>query len=54
MGDERVMALVRQLVENEIQPALLLESPELDAIIKMMMRPFIERCRSSFRIPASE
>jgi len=51
MGDERVMALVRQLIENEIQPALLLESPELDAIIKMMMRPFIERCRSSFKDP---
>lgn len=51
MGDERVMALVRQLIENEIQPALLLESPELDAVIKMMMRPFIERCRSSFKDP---
>ncbi|HWK50665.1 MAG TPA: hypothetical protein VNR40_12305, partial [Steroidobacter sp.] len=51
MGDERVMALVRQLIENEIQPALLLESPELEAIIKMMMRPFIERCRSSFKDP---
>ena len=51
MGDERVMALVRQLIENEIQPALLLESPGLEAIIKMMMRPFIERCRSSFKDP---
>lgn len=51
MGDERVMALVRQLIEHEIQPALLLESPELEAIIKMMMRPFIERCRSSFKDP---
>jgi mannitol-1-phosphate/altronate dehydrogenase len=53
MGDERVMALVRQLIEHEIQPALLLESPELDAIIKMMMRPFIERCRSSFKDPCN-
>nr|WP_298725743.1 HAD family hydrolase [uncultured Steroidobacter sp.] len=51
MGDERVMALVRQLIENEIRPALLLESPELEAIITMMMRPFIERCRSSFKDP---
>jgi len=51
MGDERVMALVRELIENEIQPALLLESPELEAVIKMMMRPFIERCRSSFKDP---
>ncbi|MDY6946440.1 MAG: HAD-IA family hydrolase [Pseudomonadota bacterium] len=51
MGDERVTALVRQLIENEIQPALLLESPELGAIIETMMRPFIERCRSSFKDP---
>ncbi|GFE87385.1 bifunctional mannitol-1-phosphate dehydrogenase/phosphatase [Steroidobacter agaridevorans] len=51
MGDERVMALVRQLIENEIEPALLLESPQLEAIIKMLMRPFIERCRSSFKDP---
>lgn len=51
MGDERVMALVRLLIEKEIQPALLLESPELEAIITMMMRPFIDRCRSSFKDP---
>jgi len=51
MGDERVMALVRQLIEKEIKPALLLESPELEAVITMMMRPFIERCRSSFKDP---
>lgn len=51
MGDERVMALVRQLIENEIQPALLLESPQLEAVITMMMRPFIERCRASFKDP---
>jgi HAD superfamily hydrolase (TIGR01509 family) len=51
MGDERVMALVRQLIEQEIQPALLLESPELEGVITMMMRPFIERCRSSFKDP---
>jgi len=51
MGDERVMALVRQLIEKEIQPALLREIPELEAVIAMLMRPFIERCRSSFKDP---
>lgn len=51
MGDARVMALVRQLIEKEIQPALLRESPELESVITMLMRPFIERCRSSFKDP---
>ncbi|HEY0939662.1 MAG TPA: HAD-IA family hydrolase [Steroidobacter sp.] len=51
MGDERVTALVQQLIENEIRPSLLLESPELEGVIRMMMRPFIERCRASFKDP---
>lgn len=51
MGDERVMALVEQLTESEIKPALLRESPELEGVITMLMRPFIERCRSSFKDP---
>lgn len=51
MGDPRVMALVRQLIEEEIQPALLSEIPDLEAAITTLMRPFIERCRSSFKDP---
>ncbi|MBM0108700.1 HAD-IA family hydrolase [Steroidobacter sp. S1-65] len=51
MGDERVVALVQQLIENEIKPALLRETPELEGVITMLMRPFIERCRSSFKDP---
>lgn len=51
MGDERVTALVRQLIEKEIQPALLRESPKLEGIITTLMRPFVERCRSSFKDP---
>jgi len=51
MGDARVMALVRQLIEKEIQPALLRESPKLEAVITTLMRPFVERCRSSFKDP---
>lgn len=51
MGDARVVALVRQLIDNEIKPALLCESPELEAVITTLMRPFIERCRSSFKDP---
>jgi HAD superfamily hydrolase (TIGR01509 family) len=51
MGDARVEALVRQLTEHEIRPALLCESPELEGIVTTLMRPFIERCRSSFKDP---
>lgn len=51
MGDARVEALVQQLIENEIQPALLRESPQLEGIIATLMRPFIERCRCSFKDP---
>ncbi|MGH8326940.1 MAG: bifunctional mannitol-1-phosphate dehydrogenase/phosphatase, partial [Steroidobacteraceae bacterium] len=51
MGDARVMALMRQVVDKEIQPALLREIPELAAIINAWMRPFIDRCRSSFKDP---
>lgn len=51
MGDERVEALVQQLIEQEIQPALLRESPELQGVITTLMKPFIERCRSSFKDP---
>ena len=51
MGDPRVMALVRQLIEREIQPALLSEIPGMEAVITTLMRPFIERCRSSFKDP---
>lgn len=49
MGDECVDALVKQLIEREIKPALLRESPELEGVIAMMMRPFLERCRASFK-----
>jgi HAD superfamily hydrolase (TIGR01509 family) len=51
MGDARVMALVRQLIEREIRPALLCESPKLESVIATLMRPFVERCRSSFKDP---
>jgi hypothetical protein len=51
MGDARVMALMRQVVDKEIQPALLREIPELQAIINAWMRPFIDRCRASFKDP---
>lgn len=51
MGDERVDTFVRQVIENEIKPALVRESPELGPIIKTLMRPFIDSCRRSFKDP---
>lgn len=51
MGDERVDTLVRQVIDKEIKPALVRESPELEPIIKTMMRPFIDSCRRSFKDP---
>ncbi len=51
MSDARVVALVRQVIDKEIKPALLRESPQLEAVIATMMRPFLERCRSSFKDP---
>lgn len=51
MGDERVDTLVKQVIEKEIKPALVRESPELELIIKTLMRPFIDSCRRSFKDP---
>jgi mannitol-1-phosphate/altronate dehydrogenase len=51
MGDARVVALVRQLIEKEIQPALLRESPELEGVMTTLMRLFVERCHASFKDP---
>jgi hypothetical protein len=51
MADPRVMALVQHVIEKEIRPALLRETPALEDVITTLMRPFIDRCRSSFKDP---
>ncbi|WP_211336843.1 bifunctional mannitol-1-phosphate dehydrogenase/phosphatase [Corticibacter populi] len=51
MGDERVATLVRRLVNQEIKPAIVRESPELAEHVNSFMNNFLQRCRSSFKDP---
>jgi HAD superfamily hydrolase (TIGR01509 family) len=49
MGDERVLCLVTQIMENEIKPILAHENPELSDYINDFIPAFIKRCRLSFK-----
>ncbi|MPS48773.1 bifunctional mannitol-1-phosphate dehydrogenase/phosphatase [Methylobacillus sp.] len=52
MGDERVVMLVKRLVNNEIKPAMLQENPALAEYINTsFVNSFIARCKASFKDP---
>lgn len=49
IGDRRVYILAKRIMENEIKPFLVNETPELKNYISGFIENFIKRCRSSFR-----
>src|SRR5690606_17807255 len=50
MGDERVVALVKRLINQEIKPAILRENPALsDYLNASFVNGFIKRCKASFK-----
>lgn len=49
MGDRRVQQLAVQVMEQEIKPMLLAESPELADYLNEFIPAFIKRCRLSFK-----
>ncbi|SNR69953.1 haloacid dehalogenase superfamily, subfamily IA, variant 3 with third motif having DD or ED [Methylobacillus rhizosphaerae] len=52
MGDERVVMLVKRLINQEIKPAMLQENPALAEYINAsFVNSFIARCKASFRDP---
>jgi len=51
MGDDRVEALVRRLIQDEIKPAMLKENPRLATHINAFVGSFIKRCKASFKDP---
>lgn len=52
MGDERVLTLVKRLVNHEIKPAMLRENPALSQYINSsFVNSFIARCKASFKDP---
>jgi HAD superfamily hydrolase (TIGR01509 family) len=51
MGDDRVEALVRRLIKDEIKPAMLQENPRLATHINAFVGSFIKRCKASFKDP---
>jgi len=53
MGNERVQVLATQVMENEIKPMLVLESPDLTDYINDFIPAFIKRCRLSFKDPCN-
>ncbi|QEI08754.1 HAD-IA family hydrolase [Pigmentiphaga aceris] len=53
MGDDRVNALVRRLINDEIKPAMLLESPRLATHVGSFVGRFIQRCKASFKDPCN-
>jgi HAD superfamily hydrolase (TIGR01509 family) len=54
MGDDRVVTLVKCLINHEIKPAMLQENPALsDYINSSFVNSFIKRCKASFKDPCS-
>ena len=54
MGDERVVVLVKRLINEEIKPAMLRENPALSEYINTsFVNSFIKRCKASFKDPCS-
>jgi hypothetical protein len=51
MTDAAVIALVRQLIDCEITPAIEAENPHLGRAVHAFMAPFIDCCRMSFLDP---
>lgn len=49
MGDQRIEALVRNIMEEEIRPALLHKYPKYGQYMNTFIRNFIKRCRNSFQ-----
>lgn len=49
MGDEKVLSLVKSIIEKEIRAALIKENPELSQYIDEFISNFIKRCRGSFK-----
>ena len=53
MGDDRVDALVRRLIKDEIKPAMLKENPRLATHVNSFVGSFIKRCKASFKDPCN-
>ncbi|WDH19935.1 bifunctional mannitol-1-phosphate dehydrogenase/phosphatase [Pseudomonas chlororaphis] len=53
MGDPRVSALAERLIRQEIEPALLAESMQMNEAITEFSQIFLERCRTSFKDPCA-
>lgn len=51
MGDPRVQELVRQVIEQEVKPAILREQPAMAEFIDNLSLTFINRCKVSFKDP---
>ncbi|MCG3718935.1 HAD family hydrolase, partial [Aliarcobacter butzleri] len=49
IGDKRVYSLAKKIMENEIKPFLINETPELKSYILEFINNFIKRCRVSFK-----
>ncbi|WP_410209499.1 bifunctional mannitol-1-phosphate dehydrogenase/phosphatase [Aquirhabdus sp.] len=53
MGDPRVLALVKKLVNHEIKPAILKESPVSANFMNTFIQNFIQSCKVSFKDPCA-
>ncbi len=51
MGDPRVLALIKSLVNDEIKPAIQKESPVSAEFMNTFIQNFIESCKTSFKDP---
>ncbi len=49
MGDKKVSLLVKNIIEKEIRPSLIRDTPELSQYIDDFISNFIKRCRNSFK-----
>ena len=49
MGDSRVSKLAKNIIINEVRPALLIENPNSKQYINSITSNFLKRCRSSFK-----
>jgi len=53
MGDPRVSALARHLIDQEVGPALVAEYPHMDQAVADFSKTFLERCSTSFKDPCA-
>ena len=54
MGDERVVTLVKRLINHEIKPAMLQENAALSQYVNTsFVNSFIKRCKASFKDPCT-